>query len=344
MNRQRLQFSASVAAVALAALLSGCAAASVSAVTSAPSEVAPAPDTVTINIASLKGPTTMGLVKLIDDDANGLTVHDYRSTIYGTADEVVPLIVQGKVDIALIPANLAAVLYAKTKGTDAAISVAAINTLGVLEVVEAGDTIHRIGDLRGRTIYSTGKGTTPEFVLNHLLTQNEMTPGVDVTVEFLSEATEVAARLAAEPGAVGVLPQPYVTVLQGKDPSIRSALSLTQEWDAVSPDAPLVTGVVVVRQSFAAAHPDAFAQFLADYQASTKFTNENPSDAAPLIVAAGIAPAKPVAVAAIPRCNIVYLDGEDLRVALDAYLGVLFAADPAAVGGSVPGDDFYYGG
>ena len=336
--------------VALVVALSGCAAATASApspsdpASALPAETVTAPDPITITIASLKGPTTMGLVKLMDDAAAGTAVHDYQATVYGTPDEVVPLIVQGKVDIALIPANLAAVLYNKTKGTDAAITVAAINTLGVLEVVEAGNTVQRIGDLEGRTVYSTGKGTTPEFVLNYLLTENGLTPGADVTVEFLSEATEVAARLASEPGALGVLPQPYVTVLQGKDPAVRSALSFTEEWNAVSPDAPLVTGVVVVRQAFVTENPEAFAQFLEDYQTSTEFTNEFPAQAAPLIVAAGIAPAEPVAQAAIPHCNIVYLDGDELRVALDGYLGVLFAADPASVGGSVPGDDFYYGG
>ncbi len=335
--------------VALVVALSGCAAATASAPSpSDPASVSPvetvtAAEPITITIASLKGPTTMGLVKLIDDAAAGTTVHDYQATVYGTPDEVVPLMVQGKVDIALIPANLASVLYNKTKGTEAAIVVAAINTLGVLEVVEAGDTVQRIGDLEGRTVYSTGKGTTPEFVLNYLLTENGLTPGVDVTVEFLSEATEVAARLASEPGALGVLPQPYVTVLQGKDPAVRSALSFTEEWNAVSPDAPLVTGVVVVRQAFVTANPEAFARFLEDYQASTEFTNEFPEQAAPLIVAAGIAPADPVAQAAIPRCNIVYLDGDELRVTLDGYLSVLYAADPASVGGSVPGDDFYYG-
>jgi NitT/TauT family transport system substrate-binding protein len=284
----------------------------------------------------------MGLVKLIDDAESGLTSQHYLTTVYGTPDEVVPLIVQGEIDIALIPANLASVLFNKTKDTDAAIAVAAINTLGVLEVVEAGDSISDIGDLQGRTIYSTGKGTTPEYVLNYVLTQNGLTPGTDVTVEFLSEATEVAARLATEPGAVGVLPQPYVTVLQAKDPSVRSALSLTEEWDSVSPGSPLVTGVVIVRQAFAQDNPEAFAQFLADYEVSTQFTNDFPADAAPLIVAAGIAPNDAVAEAAIPRCNIVFMEGEDLRAALDGYLNVLFAADPASVGGSVPGDDFYY--
>lgn len=327
-----------LAAVALlAALLAGCGAA----------DTTPS-DTVEVRVASLRGPTTMGLVKLIDDAAGAAAQNHqaavYTTTVYGTPDEVVPLIVQGRVDVALIPANLAAVLHNKTRGTDAEIAVAAVNTLGVLEVVEAGDTVHRIADLRGRTVYSTGRGATPEYVLNHLLTQNGLAPGEDVAVEFLSEATEVAARLAAEPGAVGLLPQPYVTALQAKQPGVRSALSLTEEWAAVTPDSQLVTGVLVVRRDFAEEHPEALAAFLADYRASTAFANEHPDQAAPLIVAAGIAPDAAVAEAAIPRCSIVYIDGPALREALDGYLRVLFDADPASVGGSVPGDDLYLGG
>lgn len=320
---------AAVTAVIAALLLAACA--------------TPAAEPTDVRIGSLKGPTTMGLVKLMDDADAGRGSQGYQVTMYGTADQVVPLIVQGQLDIALIPANLAAVLYQRTVGTDAQIAVLAVNTLGVLEVVEAGDTIGSIGDLRGRTIYSTGKGTTPEYVLAHLLASHGLTAGTDVTVEFLSEATEVSAKLASEPGAVGVLPQPYVTVLQSKNPSIRSALSLTDEWAKVSPDSTLVTGVVVVRAAFAAESPELVEQFLADYRASTEFTTSHPAEAAPLIVAAGIAPDAAVAEAAIPACNIVYIDGAEMRAALQGYFAVLFDAEPASVGGSMPGDDFYYG-
>lgn len=332
-------------AALIAVLLAGCAAAVPSAqpASATPAATASAePDPVTVRIGSLKGPTTMGLVGLMDQADQGLTVHDYVVDVYGTPDQVVPLMVQGELDIALVPANLAAVLYQRTAGTDAQIQVLAINTLGVLNVVEAGDTIDSMEDLRGRTIYSTGKGTTPEHVLNYLLGEHGLTPGVDVTVEFKSEATEVAAVLAAQPGAVGVLPQPYVTVVMGANPDVRVALDLTEQWDAVAADSQLVTGVVVARAAFVAEHPSVVAQFLADYRASTEFVNANPAAAAPFIVAAGIAPNDAVAEAAIPRCNIVFIDGAELRQVLDGYLGVLFAADPDSVGGSVPGDDFYY--
>jgi NitT/TauT family transport system substrate-binding protein len=308
-----------------------------------PSATAPVAP-VTVNIASLKGPTTMGLVKLMDDAAKGVAAEDYQVSIHGTADEIVPQIVQGNLDIALVPANLAAVLYNKTKGTDAAIQVMAINTLGVLYVVESGDTIHSIADLEGRTIYSTGKGASPEYVLNYLLTENGLTPGVDVTVEFKSEATEVTAALAAEPGAIGVLPQPYVTIVKAKDPAVRTALDLTEEWAKVNSDSELVTGVVVIRTAFAKEHPDAVAQFVADYLVSTEFTNDQPAEAAPLIVAAGIVPTPEIAVAAIPFCNIVDITGAEMKTTLSGYLSVLFGADPASVGGSLPGDDFYFGG
>lgn len=337
---------AGLATLALAACSSGSDAPASS--TPAVSEVAavssPAAPPVTMTIASLKGPTTMGLVGLMDDAAKGTAAEDYQVTMYGAPDEVVPLVAQGKVDAALIPSNLAAVLYNKTKGSDAQISVLAINTLGVLNVVENGDTIQNMADLKGHTIYSTGKGASPEYVLNHLLTEAGLTPGTDVTVEYLSEHTEVMARLASTPGAVGVLPQPFVTIGQAKTPNLRVALDLTAEWDKVSPDSQLITGVVVVRNGFLAEHPEAVAQFMTDYEASTGWVNASPADAAPLIAEAGIVPDAALAEKAIPRCYITFVAGAEMKASLSGYLQVLFDADPASVGGSMPGDDFYYAG
>jgi NitT/TauT family transport system substrate-binding protein len=297
-----------------------------------------------VRVAALKGPTTMGLVGLMDADASGTSDLDYEVTVYGTPDEVVPKIVQGDLDIALIPANLAAVLYNRTAGTDAAIEVLAVNTLGVLSVVESGTTVDGIEDLAGRTIYSTGKGSSPEFVLNYLLAENGLEAGVDVTVQYMSEATEVAAALSAEPGAVGVLPQPYVTVLTSKNPGIRVALDLTDEWEKVATDSQLVTGVVIVRTAFSTVHPEALDRFLAEYRSSTEFVNASPAEAAPLIVDAGIVPDAALAEAAIPFCHITFLAGSEMRSSLEGYLTVLFAADPASVGGSLPDDAFYHNG
>ncbi|HEY0119515.1 MAG TPA: ABC transporter substrate-binding protein [Cellulomonas sp.] len=342
--------------VAVGALLLGCsgqtAAPTTTPATSAAAESttpAPAPTTpaerVTMNIASLKGPTTMGLVKLMDDATKGAGKQDYKVTMYGSPDEVVPLVVQGKVDVALIPSNLAAVLYQQTK-TDAgpAVQVAAINTLGVLQIVENGNTVHTWADLKGKTIYTTGKGTTPEYVLDYLLAKNGLDPAKDVTVAFESEATALGSRVTANPGTVAVLPQPYVTVVEKQTASVRTVFDLTDEWTKVSDaGSQLITGVLVVRTAFVKDHPAAFADFLADYQASTKYTNDDPAGAAALIAAAGIVPAAPVAQAAIPASHVTYIAGADMKTALSSYLQVLFTADPKSVGGTMPGDDFYFG-
>ena len=333
---------AAAGGLALVALLAGCGGTTPAAPPTL-SAASPSAEPTTIRIASLKGPTTMGLVELMDQAAAGEGKQDYQVTMYGTPDEVVPLIVQGEADVALIPANLAAVLYNRTLGDDGAqIQVAAINTLGVLEILESGDTVHSIADLAGRTIYASGKGASPEYVLNYLLTSNGLDPATDVTVEYRSEHTEVAALLASTPGAIAMLPQPFATVVKTQNPAIRTALDLTAEWTKVTSESQMVTGVVVVRSAFVEEHPDAFADFLTDYQASTEFTNDHPAEAAVLIAEAGIVPAAPIAEAAIPASYVTYIDGAELKSTFSGYLQVLFDADPASVGGSMPGDDFYF--
>lgn len=292
---------------------------------------------VTVNIASLKGPTTMGIVKLMNDSDAGNTVHNYQTTIYGAADEIVPLIVQGKVDIANVPANLAAVLYKKTEG---GITVLDINTLGVLYVVETGDSITSVADLKGKTIYSTGKGTTPEYVLNYILKANGIDPETDVTIEFKSEATEVAAMLEGATDAVAVLPQPYVTVAMTKNSAISIALDLSAEWEALD-STKQVTGVTVVRNEFLEANPKVIAQFLADYASSVEYVNANIEEAAALVGGYDIV-AEGVAKKALPYCNIVCLTGEEMKSNLSNYLQVLYDSDPSSVGGQLPEDSFYY--
>lgn len=330
--------------LAAAALLAACGSTASTTPTPEPTTAPPTEAPTTVRIASLKGPTTMGLVHLMSEADAGATTQDYEVTMYASPDEVVPKVAQGQVDVALVPANLASVLYHRTaQDPDAAVQVLAANTLGMLEVLEAGDTVDDVADLAGRTIYSTGKGASPELVLEHILSENDIDPETDVTIEYRSEPTEVAGVLTTTPGAVGVLPQPFVTVLQAQHPEIRTAIDLNDAWNAVSPDSEIVTGVAIVRSAFAAEHPQAVADFLADYEASTAFTNEHPDEAAPLVVAAGIVPSAAVAEAAIPRSHIVFIDGDELRTILGGYLDVLADGDPAAVGGSVPGDDFYYG-
>lgn len=292
-----------------------------------------------LHIAGLKGPTTMGLVNLLNMEEKGTAAMDYDLQLYGTADEIVPKLIKGELDMAAIPANLAATLYQKTNG---GIQVMAVNTLGVLYVVETGNTVTSMADLKGRTILSTGKGTTPEYVLRYLLKANGIDPDKDVTIEYYSEASEVTAQMAStKKDAIAVLPQPYVTAAQMQNSSLRVALNLTQEWSKVC-DTKLITGVTVVRTEYAKAHPDVVAAFLADYKKSVEAANNDIDGTAALCEKIGVVAKAAIAKKALPKCNIVCLTGSEMKKDVSAYLNVLYDAAPASVGGKLPDNNFYY--
>ena len=292
-----------------------------------------------VRIAGLKGPTTMGLVNLLDMERSGKASQHYDLQLYGAADEIVPKLIKGQVDIAAIPANLAATLYQKTNG---GIQVMAVNTLGVLYVVEKGNTVHSFADLKGRTILSTGKGTTPEYVLRYLLTKNGIDPDKDVKIEYYSEASEVTAQMAAtKKDAIAVLPQPYVTAAQMKDSDLRVVLDLTKEWNKVC-DTQLITGVTVVRTAYAEDHPEEVINFLKDYQKSVEAANNDIDGTAALCEKVGVVAKAAIAKKALPKCNIVYRIGDEMKADVNAYLQVLYDASPAAVGGKLPDGNFYY--
>ena len=292
-----------------------------------------------VRIAGLKGPTTMGLVNLLSMEKEGTASLDYDLQLYGAADEIVPKLIKGDLDMAAIPANLAATLYQKTNG---GIQVMAVNTLGVLYVVEKGDTVHSFADLKGRTILSTGKGTTPEYVLRYLLRKNGLDPDRDVKIEYYSEASEVTAQMAAaKKDAIAVLPQPYVTAAQMKDSSLRVVLDLTREWNKVC-DTQLITGVTVVRTAYAEEHPEEVINFLKDYQKSVDAANDDLDGTAALCEEVGVVAKAAIAKKALPKCNIVYRIGDEMKADVNAYLQVLYDASPAAVGGKLPDGNFYY--
>lgn len=293
---------------------------------------------VTVRIGSLKGPTSMGLVELMDKAEKGEAGANYEFTMAAAADEINAAFLKGDLDIVLIPANVASVLYNKTDGQ---VAVLDINTLGVLYLLESGGTIRSAADLEGRTIYLPGKGTTPDYALQYILAQNGLT-AEDVNLQYKSEAAEVISALAEEPEALGLLPQPAVTTACMQNESLRIALDLTAEWDKVSTGSSLVTGVTLVRREFLEQHESAVQAFLSAHAESTDFTNENVEQAAEMTAALEIVPKAPIAAQAIPYCNITCITGTDMQTALSGYLNVLAGQNPEAVGGALPAEDFYY--
>ena len=303
-------------------------------------ETAEATDGTLVRVASLKGPTSLGLLFLMDKADKGETSNTYEFQMATGADEILPLMVKGDLDIALVPANVASVLYHKTQG---GVEVIDINTLGVLYMVSGEDSLTNFADLKGRTIYLTGKGTTPDYVLQYLLAANGMSVD-DVTLEYKSEATEVASVLAEDPTAIGLLPQPFVTAACMQNDALKVIFDLNEEWNKVQGEngSSMVTGVTVVRKEFLEEKEAAVKSFLEDHKASAEAINADPTTGAALAVEAQIVAKEPVAQKAIPNCNITYIDKEEMKQALSGYLDVLFHQDSLSIGGGLPESDFYY--
>ncbi|MFQ7222782.1 MAG: ABC transporter substrate-binding protein [Lachnospiraceae bacterium] len=300
-----------------------------------------AEEKVTVKVGALKGATTLGLLPLEDKAANGEAGENYEFSMMTAADELLPMMIKGELDIALLPSNVASILYQKTNG---GVTVIDINTLGVLYMVSGDSSITGVEDLAGKIIYLTGKGTTPDYVLHYILRGNGMDADSDCTLEYKSEATEVAALLAENPDAIGLLPQPFVTAACAQNDALSVILDMNAEWEKLQGEdgSRLVTGVTVVRNEFLQEHENAVATFMEEHQASAQSMNSDVENGAKLAAASEIIAKEPIALKAIPKCNITYIDGADMKQALSGYLEVLYEQNPESIGGALPGDDFYY--
>jgi len=350
--KQTKRFTAlALAAFLFTSVMAGCgsnpAASSSVAASAAPSSAAvvseqvssaPAEKTM-IKLATLKGPTGLGMLKLMSDNDAKTAANNYAFTLVASPDEIVSKISTGEIDAAAVPTNLAATLYNKTNGK---VQLAAINTLGVLSLLTSDTNIKSVKDLKGKTIYASGQGSTPEYALNYIFKQNGLEVGKDVKVQYVAEHAELATLMITGKAAIAVLPEPFVTQVMGKNKSVKIGLNITEEWNKVAGDKSVLTmGCLIVRKDFAEKNKEAFNAFLDEYKKSVDYTTSSVEQAAALSEKYGIMPAA-VAQKAIPNCNIVYIDGADMKAKIPDFLNILFKANPKSVGGKLPGDDFYY--
>lgn len=295
-------------------------------------------DNTPICAAVMNGPTGIGIAQLNFRALEGELDYPLSIAFAGSPDQVSGGLISGEIQIAAVPVNLASVLYNKTEGQ---VLTAAVNTLGVLYVVEKGDSIQSFADLAGKKILAAGQGSTPEYIVNYLIEQNGLAGQVEM--EYVAEHAEAVTQMAAGNVDVIIVPEPFVTTALSKAEGARIALDITEEWGKVS-DAELVQGCLVVRKDFADAHPKAVEAFLKDYAESAAYAVENPQNTAALIESYGIMGSAQLAEKAIPNCNIVCVTGEDMQAMVSGMLIVLHAANPQSVGGALPGEDMYYMG
>lgn len=287
-----------------------------------------------INIATLNGPTGLGMVKLMKE-GNSL----YNITTYQAPDEIVGKVVSGELDIACVPSNLAATLYNKTEG---GIQLVGTNTLGVLYILEKGESINSIEDLKGKEIIASGKGSTPEFILNTLLLAYGIDPEKDVTVEYMANHSDVVSALVAdESGKVALLAEPHVTTALSKEDTIRIAIDMNSEWkNTKNVDLPM--GVVIASKEFATSRKKDLEAFVSDYIASVEFVNNQVDEAAKLAAEYKIVPNEEIAKQAIPKCNIVFIDAQTSKPAIETFYQIISEIEPKSVGGKLPDEAFYF--
>lgn len=298
-------------------------------------------NTLPFNITVISGTTGMGFAKLMNDAKEGNASFPYNFEIVSGADVVAPAIINGSTDIAAVPTNLAAVLYAKTKGE---VQILAANTLGVLYVIENGDSINSISDLAGKTVYCCQQGANPEFISNYLLTESGLKVGEDVMLDFTyNTPDELATALATGTVDIAILPEPKVTATLAQNENLRRAINLSDVWNDVTEGLPLIQGVIIARKAFVEEHPAEIEQFLREYASSIAFTSTNKEEAAEMIAAAGIIPKAPLALKALPFCNLAYISGNDMKDPMMSFFNVLFEANPASVGGALPQENIFYG-
>lgn len=294
------------------------------------------PDDVTVRVGTLKGPTTMGLVNLMAESDAGTSEGNYEFTMESSPDAITPLVVSGDLDIALVPANLASVLYNKTDG---GVSVIDINTEGVLYCVTGDTSIDSFDDLDGKTIVTTGQGATPEYIIDYLMDAY----GITADLDFRSEATEVASVLEEDPNTIAILPQPFATVAVIQNENLKEAFALNDAWNDVSEGkSTMIQGVTIVRNDFLEAHQDAVDTFIAEQKESAEKAVSDAEGTAELVASYGIIEKAAIAQQALPKCAIVCTTGEEMKTGLSGFLDILADLNTKSVGGQVPGDDFYY--
>ncbi len=284
-------------------------------------------------IAAMNGPTGLGLAHIKETRAFAFDVE-----YYADPQDVAPLLIKGEVDIAALPLNLAANLYKKTGGK---IQMLAINTLGVLHVLSKDESIKSIADLKGKTVYATGQGSTPEYIIDYILRKNNLEPGKDVTIEFKSAHNELATLAVEGSVELCILPEPFASNVLSKNTELHRVIDLTDEWEKVS-TAQLAQGCIVARTDYIEQHPDLLKEFMMYYEASISFINNPNNNGIVFLAKYGYFDSAELALETVPNCNIVYMTGEEMKKTASENYAVLYEADPASVGGEIPADGLYY--
>ncbi len=298
------------------------------------------------SVAVLRGPTAIGMIKLIDEKyAPEGSQLEY---VMEQSPEVLSAkLLNGELDFATIPTNMAANLYNKGVGYQ----IAGVNVWGVMYVVSNGGNISTWNDLKGKEISCTGQGAVSDLVFKYLLMKNGIDPNKDVHLTYIAAPAELAQAAIAGKIQISVLPEPWVTNVLAQNKNLKIALDLQKEWTVLNAPADkkqetekqaYAQTCLVVKKEFAQAHPEIVKQFLSECEQETEWINTHPSEAGKLVEKHQLGLTASAAQASIPRCNLSWADAGKARPAVETFLKVLMNYSPQSVGGKLPDDAFYY--
>jgi NitT/TauT family transport system substrate-binding protein len=292
-----------------------------------------------MNVYVLAGPTGIGAMNLWSDSEAGATKNTYHFTMTAANDEIVAAVSNGDADIAAVATNLAATLYNKTQG----VTVLAVNTLGVLSLLDNSGAVSSLADLKGKTIYAPGQGANPEYILRYVLSGNGIDPDKDVTIQFVGEGSELLSVWSTDPQAVILAPQPVATSILMQNKTAKTVCNMSDAWNEIAGEnSALMMGCVIVRNDYLKANPDAVAIFMEEYQASIQKATDDVAGTAALCEHYGLIPKAALAEKAIPSCGLTFVSGDEMKTQLTGYLQVMFDANPKSIGGAMPEDAFFY--
>lgn len=301
----------------------------------------PADETTTDYVREVKtkvavpdGAMGLGLAKLAADRS-----YAYEVEKLSDPQEIVSLLTKGEADIAALPADLAAKLY---KDTNGGIKILAVNTLGFICCLEKGSAVKSFDDLKGKTVYAAGQGTISENIINYVFTQKGLVPGEDITIEYKASDDELAALAAEGKADFCILPDPAATNVLAGNEEYRKIIDFNKSWNEDN-ETQLVQSVIVARADYISGNPDVISEFMVFSEVSANYLSANPEKSAQFLVDNGYFESTDVAYLAVPACNIVFIEGEEMKTAVKGMYEVLYAADPASIGGSVPDDGIFYG-
>ncbi|MDX9846980.1 MAG: MqnA/MqnD/SBP family protein [Tenuifilaceae bacterium] len=289
-----------------------------------------------VTIATLKGPSAMGMIKLIDS-LNHTSDKRIRVEILNEPIQVRKMVIDGTADFAILPTTMAAILY--NRGID--YQLAAIPVWGTLYLFGTDTTITAWNMLRGKTINLMGKGMTPDVLFKHLLIENGINPDVDVRLDYrFPTHIDLANAVAAGQAKLGVISEPLVSLVMERNSKIKAIFDLNAEWQKVM-DMPIAQTAFLVKGELANANKELVDRILKSYDYSTQWVNQNPDSAAHLIVKYDILPSVEVARKSIPRSNLYFSRVRSIRMEIESYLNVFYQMNPDIVGGRLPDENFY---